>query len=141
MPYCITVAGDIQQCFPDFDSAHSDILRLREQGLKPRLYYSSSFQSLGCEIDDLGMQVRDYTQLSWHNLMSFLPAFDASWSVEDQEPSNMAYRAVDVYVLLCGRTHHFGDMHYPHGEIIPSYLRVNTHLVRVAQGLMDPLEL
>ncbi len=56
MPYCITVAGDIQQCFPDFATARSDIQELRNQGQKPRLYYSTSFAHLGCEIDDNGCE-------------------------------------------------------------------------------------
>lgn len=57
MPYCITVAGDIQQCFPDFATARSDIQELRNQGQKPRLYYSTSFAHLGCEIDDNGVRI------------------------------------------------------------------------------------
>ena len=141
MPYYTTVAGDIQQCFPDFGTAHSDILELLNQGQKPRLYYSTSFASLGCEIDDHGARIQDYTYMSWSDFISLLPHLDSSWSVTDDELSNDRYCLVDVYSQLCGRTHHLADMAYARGKVTPKDLRVNTRILRVTQGLMDPNDL
>ncbi len=141
MPYNITLAGDIQHCFPDLGTARSEILELRGQGKKPRLYYSASFDHLGCEINDYGTLISDYTHLSWSDFAMLLPHFEACWSVVDDELSSPTYRLVDVFVLLCGRTHHLADMHYPLGEELPDYLRVRTTILRVTQGLMDPNDL
>lgn len=141
MPYCITVAGDIQQCFPDFATARSDIQELRNQGQKPRLYYSTSFAHLGCEIDDNGVRIPDYTNMQWCDYAKLLPHFASSWSITDDELSNDRYRLVDVYAQLSGREYHLADMAYARGEITPKDLRVNTRLIRVIQGLMDPNDL
>lgn len=141
MPYNITLAGDIQHCFPDLGTARSDILELRGQGQKPRLYYSTSFEHLGCEIDDYGTRIPDYTHISWNDFSMLLPHFEACWSVVDDELSSPTYRLVDVFVLFCGRSHHLADMHYPRGEEVPDYLRVRTTILRVTQGLMDPDDL
>ncbi|MDZ4020657.1 hypothetical protein [Pseudomonas sichuanensis] len=141
MPYNITLAGDIQHSFPDLGTARSDILELRGQGQKPRLYYSTSFEHLGCEIDDYGTRIPDYTHMSWSDFAMLLPRVDACWSVVDDELSSPNYRLVDVFVLFCSRTLHLADMHYPRGEELPSYLRVRTTILRVTQGLMDPNDL
>lgn len=141
MPYCITVAGNIQRCFPDFATARSDVLELRVQGQKPRLFYSTSFERLGCELDDNGAQIRDYTDMTWCNFAKLLPHLASSWSVTDDELSNDRYRFVDVYALIRGCKHHLADMTYARGKITPKDLRVNTHLIRVIQGLMDPNDL
>lgn len=141
MPYCITVAGTIRQCFPDFATARSDVLVLRDQGEKPRLYYSTSFERLGCEIDDNGARIPDYTDMAWCDFAKLLPHFASSWSVPDDELSNSTCRLVDVFVLLCGHTYHLADMHYRRGQELPEYLRVKTNILRVIQGLMDPNDL
>lgn len=141
MPYYTTVAGDIQQCFPDFATARSDIQELRNQGQKPRLYYSTSFAHLGCEIDDNGVRIPDYTNMQWCDYAKLLPHFASSWSITDDELSNDRYRLVDVYAQLSGREYHLADMAYARGEITPKDLRVNTCLIRVIQGLMDPNDL
>ncbi|HBP6355203.1 TPA: hypothetical protein L6A66_10705 [Pseudomonas aeruginosa] len=140
MPYSITLAGDIQHCYPDLGTARSDILELRGQGQKPRLYYSTSFEHLGCEIDDYGTPIPEYTHISWNDFAKLLPHFEACWSVVDDELSSPTYRLVDVFVLFCGCSHHLADMHYPRCETVPDYLRVRTTFLRVTQGLMDPDE-
>ena len=141
MPFFITVAGAIRQCFPDFASARSIVLELRDQGQKPRLYYSTSFEHLGCEIDDHSALIQDYTDMGWCDFAKLLSQVDSSWSVTDDDLSNDRDRHVDVYVLLSGRNHHLAEMAYVLGKIIPKELRVNTRVLRVTQGLMDPNDL
>ncbi|WP_438299553.1 hypothetical protein [Pseudomonas sp. NMS19W] len=141
MPYSITIAGNIHHCFPDFETARSDVLELRSQGHKPRLYVSTTFECLGCEIDDVGERIPDYTHTAWSDFANLLPNFDSAWSIEDDDLLNSAYRFVDVFVLLNGHTFHLADMRYTRGEEFPDHLLVKTHLLRVLQDLMDPNEL
>ena len=88
MPFFITVAGAIRQCFPDFATARSIVLELRDQGQKPRLYYSTSFEHLGCEIDDHSALIQDYTDMGWCDFAKLLSQVDSSWSVTDDDLSN-----------------------------------------------------
>jgi hypothetical protein len=73
--------------------------------------------------------------------MKLLPHFETTWSVVDEELSNDRYLLVDVYAQLGGRTFLLGDMHYPRGKVFPDYLSINTRLIRVTKGLMDPDDL
>lgn len=141
MPFILTVAQNIKRSHPDFSSAYTDLLELRYHGDKPRLFYAASFASPRCELDDEGAYLRDYTDMSYCDFEKLLPHFESAWSVKDNELSSSTSRVVDVFVLLCGRTFHLGDIHYPRNEMVPSHLRVHTHLLRVTQGLMDPGEL
>ncbi len=79
--------------------------------------------------------------MNWCDFAKLLSQVDSSWSVTDDDLSNDRDRHVDVYVLLSGRNHHLAEMAYVLGKIIPKELRVNTRVLRVTQGLMDPNDL
>lgn len=136
MPYCITIAGDIQHSFTKLSSAQVTIQELRDQGSKPRLYYSTSFERLGCEIDDDGTAIPDMTTMSWCEFMLVIHQASCPWSATFDELSGDGFTFVEVFSEVAGRTHLLAELTYVTGQSMTNTIQVNTGLLRVMQGLM-----
>lgn len=136
MPYWITTSGDIRQYFSEFEDARKDLVARRALGQKPRIYYGTSFDCPGCELDEEGQEVPEYLSTTWPELYALLPDFESPWSIIDKDLSNRAHIHVDIYASIDNRTCYLAQIVYMRETLKPLTVLLDTLSVRIAQGVV-----
>jgi len=138
MPHSIVTDGKVLRAHLDFETALNDILQLRSEGLKPRLFYSTTFATVGVELDDQGVSIEDFTRMSWCAFQDVLSNIDTPWSDDDDDFLLTDHRSVSVFGMIAGRPRLIAEIVYSRGESTPASLNVRTPVLRILRGLMDP---
>lgn len=136
MPHHLIVGNAIHSSAASLRDAQTGLSTLRAQGLKPRLFFSLSFDSFGSELDDDGRPLHHYTLMSTDEFEAYLTHFERVRLLTDPEHTAPPLRVVDVQGVLEGRDYHIAELLYP-GFAEEPEIRVQTLLMRATQGLVD----
>ncbi len=136
MPHHLIIGNAIHSSAATLREALTGLAMLRAQGLKPRLFYSLSFDSLGSELDDDGRPLHYYTRMSTNEFEAYLIRFERIRLLTDPEHASPPLRVVDVRGVLEGRDYHIAKLLYP-GFAEEPEIRVQTLLMRATQELVD----
>lgn len=109
MPHHLIIGNAIHSSAASPREAQTGLSTLRAQGLKPRLFYSLSFDSFGSELDDDGRPLHLYILMSTDEFESYLTRFERIRLLTDPEHAAPPLRVVDVQGVLEGRDYHGAD--------------------------------
>jgi len=136
MPHHLIVGNAIHSSAASLREAQTGLSALRAQGLKPRLFFSLSFDSFGSELDDDGRPLHDHILMSKDEFEAYLTRFERVRLLTDPEQAAPPLRVVDVLGVLEGRDYRIAELLYL-GLAAEPEIRVQTLLMRATQGLVD----
>lgn len=138
MPYNIVISGCVECAVISLEAASRTLTFYRALGHKPRLFYSTTFDHVGDEIDDAGKPLREYTSMNGAEFAEYLKRFRQVRYARDHDPDcpTVSASLFNVIGTYKGRARVIAELHYQDGSEQPSDIRVYTHLLRVTRGLM-----
>lgn len=138
MPYNIVISGCVECAVISLEAASRTLTFYRALGHKPRLFYSTSFDHVGDEIDDAGKTLREYTSMNAAEFAEYLKRFRQVRYARDLgfDPPVLLAQLFKVFGAYKDQERLIAELHYQGGSEQPVEIRVHTHLLRVTQGLM-----